>query len=507
MIAGQLASRTLVGQHICLSLPGPTPTPAVRAALTAARPAGVILFARNIVAPDQLAVLCTTLQGWAAEAGLPPLLIGIDQEGGTVSRLPAPFITPPSPAAQGRAGPAAAYACALLTARQLRACGVNLNFAPALDVNSNPANPVIGIRSFSSSPAHVAACGRAALAAYRAANVIATVKHFPGHGDTTIDSHLGLPVLAHSLDRIEAVELAPFRALLAEAPALMTAHVVFQALDDLPATLSPQVIGGLLRETLGYDGLVFTDALDMRAIADRYGAAEASRLALRAGADIVMPLGDLDEQIAVVDRLAHALEAGELALETSEATSRRLNRIREAYALGSPAPGPATLTPALQAEFAATAIDVARSGVLIDDPGASLPLRYGTRLAVIDCMLPRFNNAEEAAERGELLRALVMMRFPQAEYRAVSQNVTAGEVASACALVATAEATLLITRNACFLERQVALGHALSATGTPLIHVAARSPDDCGRIPALVRLAIFGDPPVSLAACIDTLTR
>lgn len=121
MIAIDSAIRTLAGQHICLSLPGPTPTPAVRAALNAARPSGVILFARNIVGPDQLAMLCTTLQTWAAEAGLPPLLIGIDQEGGTVSRLPAPFITPPSPAAQGRVGPEAVAACAHLTARQLRA--------------------------------------------------------------------------------------------------------------------------------------------------------------------------------------------------------------------------------------------------------------------------------------------------------------------------------------------------------------------------------------------------
>jgi beta-N-acetylhexosaminidase len=507
MIEASHDIRTLAGQHMLLSFPGPTPTPALRAALVAARPAGVILFARNIVAPDQLAMLCATLQVWAAEAGLPPLLIGVDQEGGTVSRLPAPFITPPSPAAQGRVGPDAAYACAALTGRQLRACGVNLNFAPSLDVHSNPANPVIGIRSFGNDPAAVAACGLAALAGYRASGVIATIKHFPGHGDTNVDSHLGLPVLTHDRARIEAVELAPFRAALAAAPALMTAHVVFQALDDAPATLSPQVIGGLLRETLGYDGLVFTDALDMRAIADRYGAAEAARLALAAGADVVMPLGELAEQVAVVERLAQALATGELALGASAATTRRLSQVREAYTLHEPAPGPAALTPAFLAEFAATAIDVARQGMLIDDPDGMLPLHAGTRLAVIDCMLPRFNNAEEAVERAELLRALIAMRFPQATHRAIAQELNVEELASACTLAAAAEATLLITRNACFLERQVALGLALAAVGTPLIHVAARSPEDLGRIPAQARLATFGDPAVSLAACIDKVTR
>jgi beta-N-acetylhexosaminidase len=122
-------------------------------------------------------------------------------------------------------------------------------------------------------------------------------------------------------------------------------------------------------------------------------------------------------------------------------------------------------------------------------------------------MLPRFNNAEEAAERADLLRALVAMRFPQATHLSITQAITADEVQSACTRAAAADATLLITRNACFLERQVVLGHALAATGTPIIHIAARNPDDLGRIPAQARIALFGDPPVSLAACIDSMTR
>jgi beta-N-acetylhexosaminidase len=495
--------RTLAGQHMLISLPGPTPTPEVRAALQTIRPAGVILFARNIVAPDQLMQLCTTLQGWAAEADLPPLLIGIDQEGGAVTRLPAPFITVPSQAAQGRAGAAAAAACAQISAQQLRACGVNLNFAPVLDVHSNPANPVIGIRSFGSDPAQVAACGLAALEAYRAAHVIPVVKHFPGHGDTHLDSHYALPILQHPLERIEAVELAPFRAVLAAAPALMTAHVVFAALDDLPATLSPRVLSGLLRQTLGYTGLVFTDALDMQAIADQYGAADAARRAVAAGADIVMPLGTLAEQVAVAEHLYAALTSAALPMEASIATTQRLTALRNSYALAAPIPGPAALTPTMLAEAAATALDVARRSIWYADPEQRLPLAAATRLAVIDCTLPRFNNAEEALNRAELFRALVRMRFTHAEHLAISTAVSDDEIAAACALARTADATLLITRSAVFQPRQVLLGQALGITQTPLIHAAVRNAEDCDQFPAQVQLATYGDPPVSLAALVD----
>lgn len=495
----------LAGQSLLLSFPGTAPGDELRAALARTRAAGVILFGANVASPAQLGELCATLQRWAAAEGLPPLLIGIDQEGGTVTRLPAPFVTAPSQMAQAAAGdPEHAYACAYLTGRQLRACGVNLNFAPVADVNSNPANPVIGTRAFGADAPTVIAFVEAALRGYRETGVIACVKHFPGHGDTSVDSHLGLPVVEHGPERLEQVELAPFAAAArAGAPAVMSAHVVFRALDPRPATLAPPVLRGLLRERMGFDGLVFTDALDMAAIAASYGPAEAAILARQAGADIVMPLGPLEGQVAVAEALAAAFADGRLSREDGEATLRRLAAVRDAYALGA-APAEA-LTPELLAELDATALAVARRGLTVRDLGGLLPLAPDTWLAVIECRQPRFNNAEEAAERTSLLRGLVAGAFPHAVFLSVSEQVTEAERDAALAVASRAAVTVLLTRNASMVPAQAALAAALA--GRPrLIHVAARGPADTELLPgAAASVRLYGDPPVSLRALVMAL--
>lgn len=500
--------REMAGQALLLSFPGTAPEPELRAALARTRAAGVILFGANVAGPAQLGELCATLQGWAAAEGLPPLLIGIDQEGGTVSRLPPPFVTPPSQQAQAVAGgPAAARACARLTGRQLRACGVNLNFAPVADVNSNPANPVIGIRSFGPDVATVTACVEAALQGYAEAGVIACVKHFPGHGDTAVDSHLGLPVVEHGAERLAAVELAPFGAAVrAGTPAVMSAHVVFRALDPHPATLAPAVLRAVLRERMGFDGLVFTDALNMRAIADRYGVAEAAILARQAGVDVAVPLGPLAEQVAVAEALAAAYAAGRLSPADGAATLRRLAAARAAYALGAP-PAEA-LAPALLAELDAVAFDVARRGTAVRDPAGLLPLDPATRLVVVECRQPRFNNAEEAAERSALLRDLVMGAFPRAVFLSVSEVVDDAELDAALAVAARGELTLLLTRNAALVPAQARLAAALAAQRPRLVHVAGRSPADARLLPAAAAsLCLYGDPPVSLRAMVAALGR
>ncbi|MDP9473188.1 MAG: beta-N-acetylhexosaminidase [Chloroflexota bacterium] len=315
---------SLVGQSLMLTFAGSSATPELLDALAQTRPAGVVLFADNIQNPAGVHDLIRTLQAEAARLGLPPLLVAVDQEGGIVSRLPEPFTTVPSQMAQAATGNSdAAYACAQITARQLRAVGINLNFAPVLDVNCNPANPVIGTRSFSGDPDVVTRFGLAALRSYRDAGVIATVKHFPGHGDTDIDSHLGLPVVRHDLAHLKQVELAPFAAAVqAGVPAVMSAHVVLEALDEFPATLSAEVLTGLLRCDLGFDGVVFTDDLTMRAITDRYGLTEATVRAKTAGSDVVLlSVRSLDEQIAVARALHEAVASGALPSTPFEATA------------------------------------------------------------------------------------------------------------------------------------------------------------------------------------------
>lgn len=514
--------RALAGQSLILSFAGTELTAGVADLLARTRAAGVVLFSANVRNPAQLARLCADLQACAAELGLPPLLIAIDQEGGVVSRLPPPFVVPPSPQALAASGDARlAYAGAHLTGAQLRAHGVNVNFAPVLDVNCNPANPVIGTRAFGADAATVTRFGLEALRGYRDAGVIAVGKHFPGHGDTTVDSHHGLPVVDHSPERLAAVELAPFRAAIAAGiPAIMSAHVLFPALDNAPATLSPAALRGLLRDELSFKGLVFTDALDMRAIAGHYGAGESAVLAKRAGADIMMPLGDAANQIGVAEALAAALAAGRLDEADFEATLSRLARLRAEYRLrekrgagAEPEPkadGPLyPIHPATQVDFerlAGEGRDLARRSITVRDAAGLLPLARETALVVIDCLQPRFNNAEDATDRSVWLRGLLLDTFPKARYLALFPDAPAGEWASAAEAARAGATTLLITRNAWALARQRELAAALLAAPAPLVHLAARGPQDADLIPgAAATLLTYGDPPLSLAVAVERL--
>ncbi len=330
-----------------LQFEGPELTSEVRAALRRIRPCGVVLSSANIRSPEQVSALCRDLQAEARTLGLPPLLIAVDQEGGTVSRLPEPFVTVPSSMAQAATGDTeAAERCAIISGRQLRSVGIAMNFAPVLDVNNQPANPVIRTRSFGDDAASVTRFGLAAVRGYAAVDVIATVKHFPGHGDTDVDSHHGLPVVSHDVAHLQATELAPFvAAIAAGVPAVMTAHIVFPALDEQPATLSRRILTGLLREELGFDGLIVTDAMDMSAIVARYGSAAAAVAAKAAGADVLEMVDTLDTQIAAADALREAAAAGGVPRSCFEATARRLAALRTRYRIDHDVPPPSRPVP------------------------------------------------------------------------------------------------------------------------------------------------------------------
>ena len=259
-------------------------------------------------------------------------LIGLDQEGGSVVRVT--FLPqPPAAMALGAAGNAAlAEAVGEAVARGARSLGFNWNFAPVLDVNNNPQNPVIAERSFSADPQEVARLGGAWMQGALSEGVACCIKHFPGHGDTSVDSHLDLPVVDKPRDRLDALELLPFRALRHEAPAIMTAHIVYRGIDaHHPATLSRAVVGELLRREYRYDGVVVTDSLVMKAIHDRYGHERATVMALQAGADMAMALGSAQEQAAAIAAIRTALDREELTHETLLAACARVDRLAECF--------------------------------------------------------------------------------------------------------------------------------------------------------------------------------
>jgi beta-N-acetylhexosaminidase len=283
-----LSTSACAGQVIVAGFAAGEPPQALQALARQGELGGFILFRRNIGSPAEVVGLTARLAS-LAPSDL-PLWIAVDQEGGRVARLGPPVLTLPPMRVLGQIDDLSLTQDAALTlGRQLALLGFNIDFAPVLDVDSNPANPVIGDRSFGPDPLFVIDHARAFAAGLMQAGIVACGKHFPGHGDTELDSHLALPRLTHDRLRLDEVELAPFVALCSELPAIMTAHVVFEAIDaECPATLSRKVIDGVLRVELGYAGLVFTDDLEMKAIADGYGVAAAACSAIEAGCDHVL---------------------------------------------------------------------------------------------------------------------------------------------------------------------------------------------------------------------------
>lgn len=384
-----MAERARVGELFMVDFDGFAPSSGIERLIRDGGVGGVILFDKNVEHPAQVASLTNALQGVAAGAGQPPLLVGADQEGGPVVRLRATHF--PSAMAFGATGSEPLVAAAAeATARELRAVGIHVNFAPVLDVNSNPANPVIGVRSYGEDPALVARLGARAVAAMQSAGVLATAKHFPGHGDTALDSHLALPTVSHSRARLEAVELRPFReAIRAGVGGVMTAHIVYPAIDpDRPATLSPTVIAAL-RTDLGFDGLVVSDSMQMLAIADRLPPGEAAVQAVLAGVDLILALGPAEVQWEALQAVRAAADAGRIpaariraAAHRVLAAKRRLGLFDRAVVAEAEVPRRVGLPEhlALANRVAATAATVVRDrrGIL---PLPAAPLRVAEGLA------------------------------------------------------------------------------------------------------------------------------
>jgi beta-N-acetylhexosaminidase len=289
MATVELPLERLCGQIIVGGFDGPDLTPRFEQALREGKRGGAILFRRNLPDYDATVRVVRAVRD-AAPAELPPF-IGVDQEGGRVTRLPKPFLTLPPMRLLGEIGDLGLIRrAARAVATELAAVGFNLNFAPVLDVDSNPDNPIIGDRSFGRDPRTVMRCGVAFLQGLQEKNVLACGKHFPGHGDTSVDSHLDLPIITHDRARLEAIELPPFRAASGAGIAtLMTAHIVVEALDPgVPATLSRAICASLLRAEIGFEGVLFSDDLEMAAIAARYSVEEAAVEAVWAGCDALL---------------------------------------------------------------------------------------------------------------------------------------------------------------------------------------------------------------------------
>jgi beta-N-acetylhexosaminidase len=331
----------LAGQMIIGGFDGDSLPPGFARELAAGRRGGAILFKRNISSVEGAHAICRAIVQ-AAPSDMPPF-IGVDQEGGRVKRLPPPALALPPMRDLARLGdPDLVERAARVVAAELRAIGFNINFAPVLDVNTEPDNPVIGDRAFGSDPDTVARFGVAYLVGLQNGNVSACGKHFPGHGDTHVDSHLGLPVVGHERSRLDQIELPPFRAAIgAGIAALMSAHIVCEKIDSgVPATLSRAICTDLLRGTLGFAGVLFSDDLEMKAIAARWAIEQAAVSAVRAGCDALLVCHDEDAQCRIHEVLAREVERDTAFRDRcTDAVSRsvRLRRWRPPCPVATPA--------------------------------------------------------------------------------------------------------------------------------------------------------------------------
>lgn len=321
-------ARKIAGQSIMIRMPGTQLEPEVAQYLKEHHIRAICLFRQNMVDQQQLSQFTKDLR----EVMGPEALIGIDQEGGAVVRstwVP----QPPAAMSLGASDDAdLAREVGAAVARSVKSLGFNWNFAPVLDLNNNVNNPVISERSFGADPAKAVRLASAWMEGSLSEGVACCVKHFPGHGDTHVDSHRDLPEVNKSRAELDALELAPFKNAAKHAPAMMTAHIVYPQIDaDNPATMSPKILTGILRDEWNYHGVVITDGMDMHAIAGRYGVGSAAVRALAAGADMVMALGTRETQLETLDALTEAIEQGQIPYELLQKKLERIRKLAQDY--------------------------------------------------------------------------------------------------------------------------------------------------------------------------------
>ncbi|MUV39017.1 Beta-N-acetylhexosaminidase [Lentibacillus sp. JNUCC-1] len=445
---------------------------------------GIILFSRNIGTPSEVLELTTELQLEAKRAGYEqPLLICLDQENGIVRRLGEGTTLFPGSMALGATHNADnAYQVGLATGKELKALGINWNLAPDADVNNNPRNPVIGVRSFGESAGKVAEFAQAAMKGMQDAGIITTLKHFPGIGDMDIDPHLDLPVISHDRERLDSVELHPFKTCIdSGADTVMTAHIYFPAIDDetgLPATLSRKVITGLLREEIGFTGVVTTDCLEMKAIADGVGTEQGTVHAIQAGVDLAMISHTEQTQKAALQAVYDAAVNDEAFMNVIDAADQRIYDLKAKYLRWED----------LQLEKSTAQIDVAqhcdlaeriyRDSVTIAKNDGILPLKLNkeSTVLVVDSDEASFSLAEDQSNTDFSFGQYVQTHHPNTTV--VQLNAMTEE-----ADMSQYECVVLCTRSLNPSEKVLTLANDLYETGVPFVVAALKSPYELSRFP------------------------
>ncbi|MEP7137923.1 MAG: beta-N-acetylhexosaminidase [Chloroflexota bacterium] len=490
-----------IGQVMVIGFDGMAVDAELRRMISEYHIGGVILFARNVQAPQQIAALTNELQKIALESGSPGLFVAIDQEGGRVARLTEDkgFTEFPSAMALTATGDSQnAYHVAVAMATEMRAVGINVDFAPDLDINNNPANPVIGIRSFSSDPAKVSEYGLAFAGGLQKNGLLAFGKHFPGHGDTGTDSHIDLPLIPHDRARLDQVELVPFKAAIAaDFAGIMSAHVTFPAIDSTPglaATLSRPVLTGLLREELGYHGLIVTDSLEMGALAaNGYPPQVGAPLGLAAGADLLLFNRDHDMHRKAFANLVQSVKDGKISEAQLNASVERILQMKKMFGLLNPAPVKIEAIAASVKTDAHIALsrELAQKAVtLVRDPEGLLPLK-STPLII-----------ETGAVR-DLTKSLRLA----SDILKVDTQPAASQIAEVIHAAQKGRVVIVPVDDLHVHQNQLKLVQELCEAGSPVIVLVHRNPFDASLLPQNVTVLVtYGFNPPIRDAITDVLS-
>jgi beta-N-acetylhexosaminidase len=495
----KLSLREKIGQLMVFGFIPSSPTEAtkeIKEMISDHHVGGIILFGRNIGAPEEILQLTTELQREAKQAGHDhPLFFCIDQENGIVRRLGEGTTVFPGAMLLGATHhPEHAYTIGLATGKELKAMGINWNLAPTVDVNNNPHNPVIGVRSFGENPVHVAAFGKASMKGMQAAGVITTIKHFPGHGDTDLDSHLEMPIIPHDLKRLDEIELVPFRECLAEgADTVMSAHVYFPALEKkegVPATISKAVMAGLLRETLGYQGVVTTDCMEMKAIADTVGTAQGAIEALKAGIDLIMISHRHDVQRATINAIVRAVETGEIDEATIDKAYERVQKLKSKYLTWDDIPLKSERVQVPEVvgcvEHQRQAEEIIRKGItIVKNKENILPLAASEshRVLVIYPTNSYLTLVEDQRYSTNAFGEMIQEVHPSAETELLPSDPTEEEIVKVLQRAESFDTFIIGTLTASNSPQQLQLIKGLHQTGKHVVVVAMRSPYDLAYLP------------------------
>lgn len=492
-----------VGQLFVVGFEGFDPPAHILDWLAEGRIGGVILFSRNVDNPRQLANLTEQCH----DAAKQPILIGIDQEGGAVARLRDDFTESPGAMALSAAkdGEQHTERVSRVLADEMHALGINWTYAPVLDITYNIDNPTVGVRSAGADKMRVSQIASAAVRGFQAGGVAACGKHFPGLGNTAIDTHLALPTLDAPLEQLLENDLTPYRAVIETGIAsIMTTHTIFSALDDTyPATLSPVIVRQLLRDTLQFDQVVVTDCLEMKAIADHYGEGEAAVLAVLAGIDILLISHTRSHQEAAYDAVLAAAESGRISEDVLDAAIARIQAMKTRYAIQH--------TPhinTIQApEHIETVNAAARAGVVLVKPHEALPLPADKSIGLIEFASLMDSEVMERGEHTGFGRRL-LAKAPHINTVALkSVNTSDDHIKQAHELAQNSDILIIATRNAHLIanQRQLAQQFIGAATGQVLL-LCLRNPYDMAALSGAHGIVCTcGDSTPSLQAAVDAL--